>query len=80
MLEPTVAISEYVPDSPVFLSILNPVSLDDESVHVRFTCEVDTGDAVRDAGEVGTVTVGGGVVVVRVVAVTILERPPNTAP
>ena len=35
VLEETVATSKYVPDSPVFLSILKPVSLVEESDQVR---------------------------------------------
>jgi hypothetical protein len=70
-----------MPEIPSFLSMLNPVSLDDESDQVRLICDVDTGDAERDAGASGMVSVGGGgggVVDVRVVAVTEFEIPPNT--
>lgn len=42
----------YTPDTPAFLSILNPVSFVELSVHVRFIWLVDTGVAERAEGAV----------------------------
>ena len=68
MFEETVATSAYVPLSPVFLSILNPVSLVEESDQERLICDVEIGDAERDVGARGMVS--GGVTVLLTVTDT----------